>query len=117
MSLPRIAPDELEGLNRDVSIQRLAEARGIRLQSHGKDLLCMCPFHPDTSPSLAISPGKNLRNCLGACGTGGTVIDWVMKAESVSFRHAVEILRDGKLPVSAAPIKVFILANPRAPTS
>ena len=37
-----------------------------------------------------ITPAKNLWHCLGACQQGGTVIDWVMKAEGVSFRHAVE---------------------------
>ncbi len=113
MPLPRIAPDELERLKRDVSIQRLAEARGIKLQAHGKDLLGLCPFHPDTSPSLVISPEKNLWNCLGACGTGGTVIDWVMKAEGVSFRHAVEILRDGSIP--KGPLSGKITKNATVP--
>ena len=44
------------------------------------------------SRSLVISPRKNLWHCLGACNAGGTVIDWVMRAEGVSFRHAVELL-------------------------
>ena len=52
------------------------------------------------SPSLVISPKKNLWHCLGACQTGSTVIDWVMKAEGVSFRHAVELLR-ADVPVAA----------------
>lgn len=42
-----------------------------------------------------ISPAKGLWHCLGACGMGGSVIDWVMKREGVSFRHAVERLRTG----------------------
>ena len=37
--------------------------------------------------------GKNLWHCLGACQAGGSVIDWVMRVERVSFRHAVERLR------------------------
>ncbi|MGH8499696.1 MAG: toprim domain-containing protein, partial [Methylococcales bacterium] len=41
-----------------------------------------------------ISPAKNLWHCLGACQIGGSVIDWVMKAEGVSFRHAVEMLKN-----------------------
>jgi DNA primase len=98
MPLPRIAPEELERLKREISIQRLVEARGIKLKPHGKDLIGLCPHHEDHSPSLVISPAKNLWNCLGACGTGGTVIDWVMKTEGVSFRHAVEILREGAIP-------------------
>jgi len=117
MPLPRIAPDELELLKSDVSIQRLAEARGIKLQSHGKDLLGLCPFHNDTTPSLVISPEKNLWNCLGACGTGGTVIDWVMKAEGVSFRHAVEILREGAIPQGPFSGKVTKTATiPKLPS-
>ncbi len=35
---------------------------------------------------------------MGACQAGGSVIDWVMRAEGVSFRHAVELLRDGVAP-------------------
>jgi DNA primase len=35
---------------------------------------------------------------------GGTAIDWVMKAEGISFRHAVELLRADHLPLTASPI-------------
>jgi DNA primase len=41
-----------------------------------------------------VTPDKNLWHCLGACQAGGTVIDWVIKAEGVSFRHAVELLQN-----------------------
>jgi len=49
-----------------------------------------------------ISPAKNLWHCLGACQSGGSVIDWVMRVEGVSFRHAVELLRDGIAPTRVA---------------
>jgi DNA primase catalytic core len=91
--MARIPEDELERLKREISVQRLAEARGVELRRHGQDLLGLCPFHDDHEPSLVISPVKNLWHCLGACQAGGSVIDWVMRAEGVSFRHAVEILR------------------------
>lgn len=39
-----------------------------------------------------ISPKTNLFNCFG-CGTGGSVIDWVMKTQGVSFRFACELLQ------------------------
>lgn len=96
--MARVSDRELERLKQEVSVQRLAEARGIKLQPHGKNLIGLCPFHEDHDPSLVITPEKNLWNCLGACGSGGTVIDWVMKADGVSFRHAVEILREGLIP-------------------
>jgi DNA primase len=63
------------------------------LQRHRADLLGLCPFHDDHEPSLVITPTKNLWHCLGACQAGGSVIDWVMRAEGLSFRHAVELLR------------------------
>ena len=103
--LPRIPDETIERLKREVSLERLAEARGVKLVRHGADLHGLCPFHDDRSPSLVISPKKNVWNCLGACQAGGTVIDWVMKAEGVSFRHAVELLR-AEVPVGeSAPVK------------
>jgi DNA primase len=87
--MARFPEHEIERLKAEVSVQRLAEARGIKLERHGADLIGLCPFHEDHSPSLVITPSKNLWNCLGACGGGGTVIDWVMKSKGVSFRHAV----------------------------
>jgi DNA primase len=89
-------PDELVArLKAEVSLARLVEGRGVELRKVGADLVGRCPFHVDDTASLVISPVKNLWHCLGACQTGGSVIDWVMRADGVSFRHAVELLRDG----------------------
>jgi DNA primase len=89
----RVSDAELERLKTEISLERLAESRGIVLRKRGDELIGLCPFHDDHSPSLVINPTKNLWHCLGACQSGGSVIDWVMKAEGVSFRHAVELLR------------------------
>jgi DNA primase catalytic core len=105
LEMARIPEDEVERLKREVSVQRLAEARGIKLTRHGSDLVGKCPFHNDRTPSLVITPSKNLWHCLGACNTGGTCIDWVMRAEGVSFRHAVEMLRRDHFPLAADPIQ------------
>jgi DNA primase len=96
--MARIPEREIERLKEDVALERLVEAAGVELQRRGKDLVGCCPFHEDRSPSLVISPAKNLWHCLGACQEGGSVIDWVMRWEGVSFRHAVELLRDGVAP-------------------
>jgi DNA primase len=101
--MARIPQDELERLKREVSVRGLAEARGVKLEPHGDNLIGLCPFHDDKDPSLVISPKKNLWNCLGACGKGGSVVDWVMAAEGVSFRHAVEILRADNPELSGDP--------------
>ena len=103
--MARIAEQEIERLKQEVSLERLLESQGIKLKRTGKDLVGTCPFHNDKTPSLVVTPSKNLWHCMGACQTGGSVIDWVMKKEGISFKHAVELLRDGVAPDLAANTK------------
>jgi DNA primase len=93
--VPRIADEEVERLKNEVPLEGLVAASGVELKKAGADLVGRCPFHDDREPSLVVSPGNNLWHCLGACQAGGSVIDWVMRSQGVSFRHAVELLRSG----------------------
>jgi len=97
----KVPEAELERLKAEVSLVSLVETHGVELRKAGADLVGRCPFHDDRTPSLVVTPGKNLWHCLGACQAGGSVVDWVMRAQGVSFRHAVELLRDG-LPTSSS---------------
>src|SRR5438270_154229 len=90
--MARVSDEELERLKREVSLERLVLARGVELRKRGDDLVGRCPFHDDKTPSFVVTPKKNLWHCLGACGS---VIDFVMRAEGITFRHAVELLREG----------------------
>ncbi len=63
--MARVPEVEIEGLKAEVSVQRLAEARGIELRRHGADLHGLCPFHDDRNPSLVITPAKNLARRAG----------------------------------------------------
>ena len=99
--MARIPVEVVERLKSEVSVQRLAEARGVSFTKHGADLIGRCPFHEDRTPSLVVTPTKNLWHCLGACQAGGTVIDWVMRAEGISFRHAAELLLNDSIPLAA----------------
>lgn len=103
--MARITESELERLKAEVSLVKLVERSGVELKRHGaKDLVGLCPFHDDTHPSLVITPELNLWHCLGACRAGGSVIDWVMRHERVSFTHAVEMLRED-FPSLAAEVR------------
>jgi len=102
--MARIPETEIERLKQEVSVERLVTSNGIALRRAGKDLLGHCPFHEDREASLVVTPGKNLWHCFG-CQTGGGPIDWVMKMNGVSFRHAVELLREGAPVLAAAPVK------------
>lgn len=107
--MPRIPETELERLKNEVSVQRLVEASGVELRRAGKDWMGRCPLHEDQTASLVVTPGKNLWHCFG-CGAAGGPIDWVMKRRGVSFRHAVELLREGVVPLAA---EGAVLHNPR----
>ena len=98
--MARIPENEIERLKNEVSVQRLIEAAGIELKKTGKDLTGKCPFHEDDTASLVVTPAKNLWHCFG-CGAAGGPIDWVIKKNGVSFRHAVELLRDGVSSLAA----------------
>jgi DNA primase catalytic core len=104
--MPYVPQDVKERIKREVSIQRLAEARGIKLTRSGKELIGLCPFHDDRNPSLNIDPAKNLWSCKGACGEGGDVILWVMRAEGISFHHALELLRKDYAPSAGPVVKI-----------
>jgi DNA primase len=51
-----------------------------------------------------VTPGKNLFHCFG-CGIGGGPVDWVMRKNGVSFRHAVELLREGVGSITEGAVK------------
>lgn len=100
--MARIPDAEIERLKTEVSLVRLVESSGVTLARKGQDELAgCCPFHEDDTPSLSVSVSKNLFRCFG-CDAGGGPIDWVMKREGMSFRHAVEWLKDGA-PVAPGP--------------
>jgi DNA primase len=99
--MARIPEAELERLRSEISVERLVEASGVELKAAGKDLLGRCPFHDDREASLVVTPAKNLWHCF-ACQIGGGSIDWVMKIRGVSFRHAVELLREGAMELPTA---------------
>jgi len=104
--MARIPETEIERLKNEISVERLIESSGIELKKSGKDLTGKCPFHEDDTASLVVTPAKNLWHCFG-CGAAGGPIDWVMKKNGVSFRHAVELLREGlsHLAAGAEPVK------------
>jgi DNA primase catalytic core len=101
--MARIPDGDIERLKTEVSLLRLVESSGVALKRMGADYHGRCPFHDDRTPSLVVSPEKNLWHCLGACNAGGSVIDWTMRMQGVSFRHAVELLQGDPSLAAAVP--------------
>jgi DNA primase len=63
----------------------------VPLRKRGNDLVGLCPFHAEKTPSFHVHPDRGFFKCFG-CGTGGDVITFVQKVESVGFGEAVRIL-------------------------
>jgi DNA primase len=63
----------------------------VSLRKRGNDLVGLCPFHAEKTPSFHVHPDRGFFKCFG-CGTGGDVITFVQKVESVGFGEAVRIL-------------------------
>lgn len=84
---------EIDRLVGEVSLERLVEARGVALRAEKDRLVGTCPFHPRAKPKLRIDPSTNSWSCVLCKLKTGTVVDWTMRAEGVSRKHAIELLR------------------------
>ena len=65
----------------------------IPLSQRGKNYVCVCPFHDDHSPSMSVSPEKQIYKCF-ACGKTGNVFTFVSEYEDVPFIDAVAIVAE-----------------------
>ena len=68
--MARLPEDLVTRIKKEVHLTDLCREYGIELTGTGKNLLAKCPFHDDDKPSFAVTPSKNLWNCLAGCGGG-----------------------------------------------
>ncbi|MEA5013639.1 MAG: DNA primase [Candidatus Limiplasma sp.] len=65
----------------------------VPLKKNGHRFVGLCPFHNETAPSFSVDEQKQLYHCFG-CKAGGSVIQFVMEIERLSFAEAVAFLAD-----------------------
>ena len=63
----------------------------VNLTKKGKNYFGICPFHDDHSPSMSVSPDKQIYTCF-SCGASGNVFTFVADYEKISFHEAVRLL-------------------------
>jgi DNA primase len=63
----------------------------VQLRKRGSDLVGLCPFHAEKTPSFHVHPDRGFFKCFG-CGQGGDVIKFVQLLENVPFPEAARIL-------------------------
>jgi DNA primase len=77
----------------------------VRLRRTGRNYTGLCPFHNEKTPSFSVNAERGFFYCFG-CGAGGTVFNFLMRQESLTFPEAVRSLasRYGvTLPETPAP--------------
>ncbi len=63
----------------------------VTLKKRGVNLLGLCPFHGEKTPSFIVSPGKGIFKCFG-CGKGGNAVHFIMGHEQISYYEALKFL-------------------------
>lgn len=87
MPIPREFLQELEARS---PIEEIVSSY-VTLKRRGRNLVGLCPFHNEKTPSFNLYPENNSFYCFG-CGKGGGVIQFVMDMENLAFPEAVEWL-------------------------
>jgi DNA primase len=88
--MARFAQDKLEELRERASIVEVIGTH-VRLKRAGRNWVGLCPFHNEKTPSFSVNAERGFFHCFG-CGVGGTVFDFVMRLEGLTFPEAVESL-------------------------
>ena len=65
----------------------------VQLRRQGRNYVGICPWHDDSRPSLQVNPERQSFKCW-VCDYGGDVFSFVMRAENLEFREALELLAE-----------------------
>ena len=65
----------------------------VPLKRRGKNLVGLCPFHNEKTPSFTVYPDSQSFYCFG-CGAGGEVVSFIRRAENLDYYEAVKYLAD-----------------------
>ncbi|HSO88808.1 MAG TPA: DNA primase [Draconibacterium sp.] len=63
----------------------------VTLRKRGVNMLGLCPFHNEKTPSFTVSPAKGIFKCFG-CGKGGNSVNFIMEHENLTYPEALKWL-------------------------
>src|ERR671929_389521 len=82
----------IDDLRRQADIVRVV-GDYVTLKKKGANWMACCPFHQEKTPSFSVNPSKNIFYCVG-CGKGGSVFNFVMELEGLSFPESVRVVAE-----------------------
>jgi DNA primase len=82
----------IDDLRRQADIVRVV-GDYVTLKKKGANWMACCPFHQEKTPSFSVNPSKNIFYCFG-CSKGGSVFNFVMELEGLSFPEAVKVVAE-----------------------
>jgi DNA primase len=82
----------IDDLKRQADIVRVVQDY-VTLKKKGANWMACCPFHKEKTPSFSVSPAKEIFYCFG-CHKGGSVFNFVMEIERVSFPEAIRLVAE-----------------------
>ena len=82
----------IDDLRRQADIVRVVQDY-VSLKKTGANWVARCPFHKETKPSFSVNPAKDIFYCFG-CQKGGSVFNFVMEIERVTFPEAIKIVAE-----------------------
>lgn len=83
---------EIEKLLKSVKIEDVI-SDFVELKPAGKNLMGICPFHEEKTPSFTVSPSKQIYHCFG-CHEGGNVWRFLTKFHKISSADALLMLKN-----------------------
>ncbi len=83
---------EIDNIRKNANIVDIISGY-VDLTIKGKNYFGVCPFHSDHSPSMSVSPERQIYKCF-SCGATGNVFTFVKDIENVSFMEAVKIVAE-----------------------
>ncbi len=87
-----IPPEKISEIQSSLNIVDIVSDY-VTLKQTGKNFLGLCPFHHEKTPSFTVNEQKQIFKCFG-CGEGGTVFNFLMKQETLTFPEAVNLLAE-----------------------
>ena len=87
-----LSEEQIKELRDSIDLSKII-SRNVKLQKRGNNLIGLCPFHSEKTPSFNVNDNDGFYHCFG-CGAHGDAISFIRNLEGKSFIEALETIAD-----------------------